>query len=250
MNEKGHFIFEASEPDQVNRRPPWCQSWSCWSFPTQRFPGGSWPSEAAAPRGTASSGPPGSPRLSVTPPELLRANSGQASNRRTDQRAPLTALKPKHVLGQGCTSFSFYSPYLHFCWARYRQTVRSWWSARGGPAPGEASPLSGQRHRYSPHGSRWQMPSSRPGSGSPARHQQESGGIVQKNKKQKTQPSSKIHVATCVVNSVSFFLLMVLSSMVSGTDRLTILLCRSQERKHQDWSHLPQSASVDNFQAL
>lgn len=49
----------------------------------------------------------------------------------------------------------------------------------------------------------------------------------QVRRKKKRQPSSNIHVPTCVVNSVSFFLLMVLSSMVSGTDRLIILLCRT-----------------------
>lgn len=43
--------------------------------------------------------------------------------------------------------------YLRFCWARCRQTVRSLWSARGGPAPDEASLLSGPRHQYSLNGS-------------------------------------------------------------------------------------------------
>lgn len=79
INENGHVSFDASEPDSVYRRPPWCRSWSCWSSPIQRFPGGSWPSAAAAPPETVSSGPPESPRLSVALPGLLRANGGQTS---------------------------------------------------------------------------------------------------------------------------------------------------------------------------
>ena len=37
---------------------------------------------------------------------------------------------------------------------------------------------------------------------------------------------------TCIVNGVSFFLFMVLSSMVSGTERLTILLENKRKRNN------------------
>lgn len=62
------------------------------------------------------------------------------------------------------------APYLHFCWARYQQTVQSWWSATGGQAPDVVSPPSGLRHQCLPHGSQWQKQSSTPGSDSPVRY--------------------------------------------------------------------------------
>lgn len=130
--------------------------------------------------------------------------------------------------GDGNTaSATCYEMYPHFCWARCQQTGRFWWSATGGPAPDVASPLSGLKLRCSLHGSQLQRPSSGLGSGSPVRckaAEREIQSAVRGEKK--SSPDQKWAEPTCIVNGVSFFLFMVLSSMVSGTDRLIILLCK------------------------
>lgn len=118
------------------------------------------------------------------------------------------------------------APHLRFGWARCQQTARSWWSATGGRAPGEAFPPSGPTRRCLPHGSRWQRLSSGPGSGSPVRYRTS----VRPCRGRCNDPNLLWTYLTCIVNVVLFFLLMVLSSMVSGTDRLIILLCKHPNR--------------------
>lgn len=58
-------------------------------------------------------------------------------------------------------------PYLRCGSAVYPQTVLSWWSARGGREPGEASPPLGPERRCWRLGTRWLKLSSEPSSGSP-----------------------------------------------------------------------------------
>lgn len=142
----------------------------------------------------------------------------------------MKAEKPLPPSGQWPGSAG--SRYLHCDSAQCRQTGRSWWSATGAPAPGGASPPSGLELQCWPPDSRWPRPSSGPGSGFPVGEGAE--WLRVKTVPQEVNLSKQEQ--TCVVKGVSFFLLMVLSSMVSGTERLISLLGkRVKKRFEADW---------------
>lgn len=222
--------------EQMFTSSPWRRSWSCWSFHSRLPPGDSWPNAAAAPPGKASWGPPDSHHPAAersvlhTPVKPLQLYLRFFCTGRR-----LGSLQ--HVWVLSCHKSSEFksrlypNTHLRSCWSRCRRTGRSWWPATADRGPGAACPPSGPQPRCSPRGSRWPTQSSEPGSDSPVRPKRGNEQI------QRPCRTTCRNVTVCsrrrltwMVNGVSFFLLMVLSSMVSGTERLIILLTGEMEQ--------------------